>query len=802
MSSRFAQNRPGESPLKTATRSLKPKASSSSIGTSSRAKSPVKAFPGDLHVNDGPSTSAHLSIRDAIALKRAEAKKTKGSKTATLGSFEAKGSEDALPSSNQAQDDDDILGRGSLREVIEKGKSTGSVNLAARSLPCIPSGLFELHLGITPDTLKSVHQEPPLPSAESQPPSKRRGGRDVPAWYDSKDLVVLKAPNNDIEEIQHEISMFGSLKTVDLHKNRIHTIPDTFADLTALTHLDLSHNALTTLPKNIFSLPELVNLNVSHNELVSLPFSLPFVNAPGSRSRANQSTGSFFMPSITRATSPLPRLATLDASHNRITGDAVDVSLPSSIVNFDLSYNPLSSVKADLLNVLGALSKLKELRLKKTDLSDAIFPNKPFPASSFPALRVIDFGETQVSVDAAEKAFAGLGKQLFYELTREEPPVGVLQVIVGKKVLREAWEIDIEQRTRPKVKTQGLDDTTASLSPAPAVEAIKEAWEIEAEQGLLTEGGRRRARAAAAVEASVPDATKESTKSPSPTSPAKSSASALSNAQYYNPSTQTLTLPPSFPPTKSPGHSRTFSAAFTSAVRTQGRTAGSSDVLVPAATLPLSVIAPLPLAQTLKVLTLNKRRLDRSFDIPAGEIMEVCLPCLEELSLSGCELEDSIQVTRTAADSPSSLPARNGEPLLPLITKLFPSLRILDLSYNCLSDASFSSDTLAHLLLSDPSAAPPRKGLSHLRLQGNKISHLDGFTEIAEQFKGNRDVPTWKMEELDVRDNELAKLPPTLGLLPLDVFLVDGNLFRVPQRRVWEREGTKGLLSWLRGRIE
>jgi hypothetical protein len=26
--------------------------------------------------------------------------------------------------------------------------------------------------------------------------------------------------------------------------------------------------------------------------------------------------------------------------------------------------------------------------------------------------------------------------------------------------------------------------------------------------------------------------------------------------------------------------------------------------------------------------------------------------------------------------------------------------------------------------------------------------------------------------------------------------------FRVPQRKVWEREGTRGLLAWLRGRIE
>ena len=29
-----------------------------------------------------------------------------------------------------------------------------------------------------------------------------------------------------------------------------------------------------------------------------------------------------------------------------------------------------------------------------------------------------------------------------------------------------------------------------------------------------------------------------------------------------------------------------------------------------------------------------------------------------------------------------------------------------------------------------------------------------------------------------------------------------GYRFRVPARRIWEREGTKGLLSWLRGRIE
>jgi len=72
-----------------------------------------------------------------------------------------------------------------------------------------------------------------------------------------------------------------------------------------------------------------------------------------------------------------------------------------------------------------------------------------------------------------------------------------------------------------------------------------------------------------------------------------------------------------------------------------------------------------------------------------------------------------------------------------------------------------------------------------------------------------------------VRENSIPALAGELGLLPLDLFLVDGNLwvnpffltwvtlgadwsnrFRVPPRRVWEREGTKGLLTWLKGRLE
>lgn len=94
----------------------------------------------------------------------------------------------------------------------------GSMNISSRSLPCIPSALFEIHLGITPDPLRSVPSEPPIgtnPEASTKP---GRGGRGDgnPSWFEAQDLHIIKAWNNEITEIQPEISLFGSLKVIDV----------------------------------------------------------------------------------------------------------------------------------------------------------------------------------------------------------------------------------------------------------------------------------------------------------------------------------------------------------------------------------------------------------------------------------------------------------------------------------------------------------------------------------------------------------------------------------------------------------
>ncbi|KAJ7111981.1 hypothetical protein C8R44DRAFT_632786 [Mycena epipterygia] len=785
------------------------------------SKSPRKPYADTDSFLDKPKftqeepVSKPLSIKEAIALKRAQAKKTQAnSRVSPLDDFA--GLEDAIPNAPPPEDED-ILGRPSLRDTIERAKSSGSINLSTRSLQCIPSALFDIHLGITPVPLKSVPEEPPLPPAPETGPRRKRPG---PAWFETQDLEILKAWGNDIVEIQPEISLFGSLKSIDLHKNKIVSLPDQFADLAALTTLDLSHNALTSLPANMFSLPALSNLNVSNNALTSLPFMAPF--SAKSRSTGTTSRG-LFAPEITRATTPLPKLAIFDASNNKLAADAINLEFPASIVTLDLSANPLESggheACSKLFTALATLQKLKVLRCEKADISDRVLEGISLSSGVFPSICVLDFGSTKITENGAAYGLKGLAQQLTFEITNEDPPGGTARVIVGKRIVREAWEVEAEQRSKSRAGKPadvglGWEDASSahggavrqkSRTQAPAVKppVVKEAWEIEAEQGLLTEGGKRRARAAAAASAAAGSGLGLGVPPRQPSSAPKTSV--LADPQYYTARTETLTLPASTAP-KVSAHSRAFSMASTSLVKFPPPRA--SDVTLPTATMPLALISVQPFAQTLKVLLLTSRRMDRSFTLPPLPVSEPLLPRLEELSLEGCNISDNISVSTASPDETILVVPSETRPTLPLLIELFPSLRNLNMAYNTLTSAALTTAVLSDLILSSAatgsvaSATAERKGLKQLHLRGNRITDLDGFQGVALLFKGNREVLGWGLEELDLRDNEIGKLPSELGLLPLDVLLVDGNVFRVPARRVWEREGTKGLLSWLRGRIE
>ncbi|KAI0058741.1 L domain-like protein [Artomyces pyxidatus] len=790
-----------------------PSSSPTRLRTKSTPRPPASKLVEETPV---PSKAPPMSLKEAIAMKRAETKKAMAaSQSAVRGGDEWTGLESAVPDSAGAKEHsvDVDLGRWSVRDTIERARNSGSINLSSRTLPCIPSALFEIHLGLKPDPLQSLPDEPPLPESGRRKPAN---AKEAPSWFEQQDLEVLKASNNEIVELQHEISLFGSLKNVDLHHNRLSSLPESFADLSSLTILDLSHNALSSLPFHFFALPALTSLNLSHNALTSLPFSTPFSSSPKPMASVHSRPTEYFEPAIVRGDTPLPKLTTLNASSNKILATDIDTdALPKSIIRLDLSDNPLADGSAQFLAAVARLPSLEELRLKRAQVDDTHIPPDLLSATSNPfgSLRLLDLEETRVTRDAVYGAFSSaISRDLDFDVSisnspthnetssRLSPmqPVTSIAIVVGKRVVREKWELEADRRAklrsmrsavslRSASRAQTEDEPTPPLPvdrgpepvkmPVAKREVVKEQWEIDAEQGLLTEGGRRRARALAAQEAQ---------ESASTTALIDDRAPSLEKGRYWEARTQTLTLPALAPPSRGT-HNRGFSLAAKASAYSE-----STDLKLPTATFPLSLIVAQPFADTLRVLELKGRRADPSLLLPT-ESEGPFLPRVEELSLEGCGLADDLPVVRGEE--------KTREDTLTVLAKLFPSLKTLDLSYNNLTSAPLTLATLASLIVSSAS----HTGLRHLRLRGNRLSNLDGFQAFAKDMFIHGDEAKkaeWKLEELDVRENAIEALAGELGLLPLDVFLVDGNLFRVPARRVWEREGTKGLLTWLRSRLE
>jgi hypothetical protein len=154
------------------------------------------------------------------------------------------------------------------------------------------------------------------------------------------------------------------------------------------------------------------------------------------------------------------------------------------------------------------------------------------------------------------------------------------------------------------------------------------------------------------------------------------------------------------------------------------------------------------------------------------------LPRLETLNLEGCAQGDVVPGAE-AADVGGTLG---------LLARLFPGLRNLELAYNDFTGAALGRGVLEQLLFADDSGG--RVGLRRLGLCGNRIEELHGLRELAQVVfgagagaGGDADVENatelrekWTLEELDVRENSIGALPGELGLLPLDSFLIDGNL--------------------------
>ena len=312
-----------------------------------------------------------------------------------------------------------------LRKRINTAKTDGRLNIAALGLSELPKEVVHMYKSGTANT-SGV------------------------AWYECVDIVRLNAADNEITMLDEEAFpdvipeakdeadeegpnlVFASLETIDLHGNRLATLPpglrkldrltilnlsrnkitnavlgivgglktlrelrlgenalhgalpSDLCNLTALEILDVHNNSVSSLPEEVEKLSRLRVLNVSDNKLSSIPFSelvaLPLIEVDVSKNRL----GATLLPS---SVLNFPTLRILEAGENALTSFSDrDVELPC-LQSINLSNNRLTALPD--MKCCRQLSSLIASQNQLTSLPEGL--------SYLPNLGVIDISGNSVS---------------------------------------------------------------------------------------------------------------------------------------------------------------------------------------------------------------------------------------------------------------------------------------------------------------------------------------------------------------------------------------------------------------------
>ncbi|KAI9189431.1 hypothetical protein H9P43_000864 [Blastocladiella emersonii ATCC 22665] len=222
----------------------------------------------------------------------------------------------------------------------------------------------------------------------------------------------LSFANEQLTELPEELAGYrhpGSVKSLDLSKNRLESVPLEWAKFSSLRRLNLSHNKLTTVPAAIPACPSLVWLDLSGNPLASLPHSIgrlhqlrglglgactlralpetlfDFVNLSQLSLYSNK------LESLSPAIGALTKLTRLDLSGNRLSILPDEIGALASLEWLNLSANRLRT----LPETMTELSRLKEL-----GVGDNALQELPDLSGLRQLVKLIAFKNELVTVDA------------------------------------------------------------------------------------------------------------------------------------------------------------------------------------------------------------------------------------------------------------------------------------------------------------------------------------------------------------------------------------------------------------------
>ena len=181
-----------------------------------------------------------------------------------------------------------------------------------------------------------------------------------------KELVILNISNNQLKILPESIVNLNKLERLNISANQLTTLPESIVNLGKLERLNISANQLTTLPKSIGNLSNLQTLDISTNELTTLPDTINKLNKLYrfwvERNKLTKLPDAIcelielqFLHLNDNKLETLPelignlKLFTLKISNNQLKTLPESIGKLTSILNIDLSHNPMEEKEKERL---------------------------------------------------------------------------------------------------------------------------------------------------------------------------------------------------------------------------------------------------------------------------------------------------------------------------------------------------------------------------------------------------------------------------------------------------------------------
>ncbi|CAL5402983.1 unnamed protein product [Camellia sinensis] len=287
----------------------------------------------------------------------------------------------------------------SLREDLRNLPLLSVLNVSHNKLSHLPAAIGELHM------LKSLDVSFNLLL-------------NIPEEVGSATSLVNFASNNCITSLPEELVNCLKLSKLDVEGNKLTVLSESiFASCIMLTELNASKNLLSGMPQSIGSLSRLIRLDLHQNRISSIPSSIM-----GCSSLVEFYMGNNLLSSLPAEIGALPclgtfdlhsnqlkeypveacklRLSVLDLSNNSLSGLPSEIGMMTTLRKLLLMGNPMRSLRSTLVNgPTPALLRYLRSRLPADEESAASTPTKDNVVSM----------AARMSITSKELSLGGLG---------------------------------------------------------------------------------------------------------------------------------------------------------------------------------------------------------------------------------------------------------------------------------------------------------------------------------------------------------------------------------------------------------